>query len=299
VTTLTHPQVNVRGLHRVADRQVSQMTEALVESVKRIRSRITTSLVEQDIGQEPVGLLVLIDERLQFAKTAEPSQRLEATIGTLLEDGAGVALAIGVDREEAARLATHLKVKNPFMQQAAETLTASLIQGVTAESKKAVRQIMADAYRDGLAPAESAKLIRRVIGLTRGQAAAVKAREALSPQTVDAFADKLLRHRARVIARTETMRAANRGQQEAWKAMVRDGLIDTRQMQQVWIVTPDDRLCPVCAPMDGKAVSLGSRFESTERGVLPSERVGFAGETVECPPLHPQCRCTLGAVFGE
>jgi hypothetical protein len=53
--------------------------------------------------------------------------------------------------------------------------------------------------------------------------------------------------RAELIARTETMRASNEGQQEAWDQAVEEGLL-TGNEQQEWIVTPDDRLCPSASP---------------------------------------------------
>jgi hypothetical protein len=89
--------------------------------------------------------------------------------------------------------------------------------------------------------------------------------------------------RAEVIARTETMTAANAGQQEAWEQAVADGLL-TGQENRVWIVTPDDRLCPICAPM-----------EDVEAGM--NEEFNVDGDQVSEPPAHPRCRCTLGLVL--
>ena len=86
--------------------------------------------------------------------------------------------------------------------------------------------------------------------------------------------------RAETIARTETMKASNAGQQEAWDQAVDAGLL-TGSEQQVWIVTPDDRLCPICEPLDGQEQDLGGKFD-TELG------------KVDGPPAHPRCRCTVG-----
>ena len=105
--------------------------------------------------------------------------------------------------------------------------------------------------------------------------------------TVDELADRINEAlgdeaRADVIARTETMRASNEGQREAWDQAVEDGLL-TGDEKQEWIVTPDDRLCPICEPLDGEQVTLGEKFNVN-------------GEDLDGPPAHPNCRCTLGIV---
>lgn len=89
-------------------------------------------------------------------------------------------------------------------------------------------------------------------------------------------------NQADVIARTETMRASNEGQSQAWDQAVDADLL-TGAEQQVWIVTPDDRLCPICGAdgVDGQTVPLDGQFV-------------IDGEYVDGPPLHPRCRCTVG-----
>lgn len=85
--------------------------------------------------------------------------------------------------------------------------------------------------------------------------------------------------RAETIARTETMTASNAGQQLAWDQAIDEGFL-TGDEKQEWIVTPDDRLCPICEPLDGQTVKLGAKFD-TELG------------KVDGPPAHPNCRCTV------
>lgn len=101
----------------------------------------------------------------------------------------------------------------------------------------------------------------------------------LSSKIADLIGDEA---RAEVIARTETMRASNEGQQEAWDQATESGLL-TGDEKQEWIVTPDDRLCPICEPMDGVQVGLDELFD-------------VDGDQVDGPPAHPNCRCTIGLV---
>jgi SPP1 gp7 family putative phage head morphogenesis protein len=101
----------------------------------------------------------------------------------------------------------------------------------------------------------------------------------LTSEIADAIGDD---ERADLIARTETMRASNEGQQEAWDQAVEEGLLTGTERQE-WIVTPDDRLCPICEPMDGVVTDLDGYFD-------------VDGDQIDGPPAHPRCRCTIGLV---
>lgn len=98
---------------------------------------------------------------------------------------------------------------------------------------------------------------------------------------------KALRVRAEMIARTETMRAANGGARAAMATAQGQGLLPIDAHLE-WIVTPDDRLCARCSAMDFQTIPLltGSFTE-------PS-----GASTVDHPPIHPRCRCTLAYVPG-
>lgn len=97
----------------------------------------------------------------------------------------------------------------------------------------------------------------------------------LRAEVLDAVGDK---ERANLIARHETLLASNEGQRQAWDQAVDEGLL-TGNEKRVWIVTPDDALCPLCEPLDGATAPLDGEY--------PDD--GGDG-----PPLHVQCRCTEG-----
>jgi hypothetical protein len=90
--------------------------------------------------------------------------------------------------------------------------------------------------------------------------------------------------RADLIARTESMIAANEGQAEAWDQAVDDGLL-TGKEQKTWIVADDNALCPICDGLADQTVALDDNFESPD-----------TGEEFDQPPAHPRCRCTTGLV---
>lgn len=302
------PDQSWRLLHRVADAHLYNFVRPYTDSVHTVRARITDEVVAEALSRgltEPPHELLALLEVVVIAKEADPRQLaqqayaevLAATVHSMYD------YVRSTSGERAAELVGSFNVTSPQVLRAAQTLTANLVRGVTRESRNAIRRIIFNAVRDGIAPRDAAVLIRNVIGLTERQALSVAAYrsglvQAKTPpvrleRLVGRLAERKLKDRALNIARTETMRAANRGQQLLWESMARDRLVDTRTFRQRWVTTPDDRLCPRCAPMDGQTVHLGGSFEESQRGVLPSQRTAFAGETVQSPPLHPRCRCTL------
>lgn len=80
-----------------------------------------------------------------------------------------------------------------------------------------------------------------------------------------------------------TIRAANLGQQLLWRQAATQGLLLAERVRRSWIVTPDDKLCPLCRPLHEQTVPLDQPF-MTARG------------PVMTPPLHPRCRCALALV---
>jgi hypothetical protein len=78
--------------------------------------------------------------------------------------------------------------------------------------------------------------------------------------------------RARMIATTETTRAYSAATNEIQKLVNRTGI----QMEQVWHTRNDERVCPICGPLN----------ETPENVWL--------GEFPTGPPAHVNCRCDTG-----
>jgi SPP1 gp7 family putative phage head morphogenesis protein len=191
---------------------------------------------------------------------------------------------------------------NPHSVDWARSKSAELITEVRDSAKASVRRIITRALDEGLPPRQSSKLIQKVVGLTEAQSDAVAnledrirdnpggkiwagsrpvrvpaggASESWIDKVTSAYSDRLHRQRALTIARTETMRASNEGQQEMWAQAIESGLL-TGDEFKMWILTPDDRLCDECAAMEGEVVGIMEDFSTGEN-----------------PPLHPNCRCTI------
>lgn len=80
--------------------------------------------------------------------------------------------------------------------------------------------------------------------------------------------------RAQMIAATETTRAFYEGGKEAAEELRRLGFDPVG----VWETARDERVCPICAPLDG----------------LRENPSGGWGPNSERPPAHPNCRCGIG-----
>lgn len=223
-----------------------------------------------------------------LARAATTPLQLSKTIGVLEETlwAGGHVGAAGLDAS------LSFDVANPYAIRAAEHRGATLVKQVSGETKKALRQIVSRAIETGDPPRVQAKAIYDQVGLTTRQASRVaRARTAMlaSGRTVEQanalsakLTHKLRKERALNIARTETINAANRGQQEAWAQLQREGTLSPDTGKE-WITTPDDRRCDYCRAMDGQIVPIGEPFISARYG------------RVMQPALHPRCRCAMGA----
>jgi SPP1 gp7 family putative phage head morphogenesis protein len=88
---------------------------------------------------------------------------------------------------------------------------------------------------------------------------------------VYSFADE---RRAGLIAKTESFRAANWANREAW---VQSGVVKSLK----WYTAEDDRVCAFCQELDGQEVGIEDKFFTDTY---------TNGET---PPRHPDCRCYI------
>src|SRR5262249_8281632 len=164
------------------------------------------------------------------------AKNLNASLGRM-RTSAKTGLSIGMKFD----------VTNPEAVKWAEEHTGDLIDDLPQTTIDQLREIITSGFEEGKDVDELTKAVNDVIG----------------------YSD-----RAALIARTETMTAANEGQSQLWDQAIEDGLL-TGKERQVWIVTDDDRLCPECEALDGAEAELGGEFP---------------GDGGDGPPLHPNCR---------
>lgn len=83
--------------------------------------------------------------------------------------------------------------------------------------------------------------------------------------------------RAEQIGTNESWAAHNQGQQLVWMYAQAHGTIPQSATRE-WDTAEDERVCPVCGPMDHQEIPLSDKF-ATDEGPIWT------------PPLHPGCRC--------
>ena len=177
--------------------------------------------------------------------------------------------------------------KNREAQRIARDYGAAQIDLIDTETKQAVRTIIQWSIREGIAPRDAAKLIKKSVGLNRPQILALidydrrlppEMPPAVRAKAVGKYRGTLVRRRALMIARTEVIDALNLGAEVAWKQAQGQGLLGTDAKKE-WLTTPVGA-CNVCLALNGKSVKIGAQFPG-----------GLSG-----PTAHPNCRCGLAPV---
>lgn len=174
-----------------------------------------------------------------------------------------------------------------FIQKRGGVLAKNLTEQQHAAVKELIRHFVVD---EPVSAQKFATYLRPVIGLTGKETRAVLnfrdrlLAEGLSSDKIDIqvkkYAEYLHRARSIRIARTEISYAYNYGEFDAVGKAMDEGYVQG-EILKVWITAEDERTCPFCSEMDGETIEYNQTFE------------GLDGE-IECPPLHPNCRCTLG-----
>lgn len=217
------------------------------------------------------------------------------------------ALVRGARLRTAAPLRMRFDVSDPQAAAWAKRYAAALVSDIDAETLKALRTLLARVFKEGIPPARAARMIRSMVGLTERQAQAVLAvraaiesgagrkvwaggvavrvpeggaSSAFVNRVAKAYTSRLLRQRALLIARTETISAANEGQNQLWAQAVESGLLNGTEKRE-WIASQSEP-CPVCQRMNGQVRGLTEPFDAGKMGL------------VMAPPAHPGCRCGQG-----
>jgi len=135
---------------------------------------------------------------------------------------------------------------DPFDAAAREWLQThafELVRGVTQTTLNELRRTLTEGWEAGEGIPELADRVREVF-------------------------EEADRYRSFLIARTETTATGNMAQLSV--------LRQTGIGYKTWSTSDDERVCPVCGPLDGKTVRLDEEFAP---GIF-------------APPAHPNCRCT-------
>lgn len=113
-----------------------------------------------------------------------------------------------------------------------------------------------------------------ITGNTRRKLQELMAQGMSEEEILESIAFRFSTGHAEQVAITETTRAEGLFS-EALSARLNEQGIET---QIRWVTAEDERVCPICAPLDGKLKKDGG-------WITPK------GELITQPPSHPRCRC--------
>jgi len=91
------------------------------------------------------------------------------------------------------------------------------------------------------------------------------------------------RNRAAIIARTEIIKASNAATEQAY---VQSGVVEGKE----WLTAFDERTCEACMAMNGKTMALNKNYFNKGDKFMG---IHFDYDSIQYPPLHCNCRCTL------
>jgi len=225
------------------NQQVERQVWRFQSNPQKVRSY--RKWLQQQIDAEILTTVGGIDGRPWTAPYIESAYRkggirayIDLRAGDFIDEDEGFILG---SKEEFIRIA----FSQPTAQAQIELLYTRAfdeLQGVTQTMSQQMSRILAD-------------------GLVQGHGAAKIARSLRDNVT------KLTNTRAKVIARTEIVRSHAEGQLDSFEFL---GVEEVGIMAE-WSTAEDDRVCPMCAPLEGVVMTI-----EEARGLLPR---------------HPNCRC--------
>ncbi len=237
---------NVRALRSPVDTPVHKAADKHLDALT-VAVRYTFAK-----GRKALGKSANADAAVKAVKAALLDVLPDVLLSALLAGGKATTLKVSRAAERRALagkvLDFRFDVSNPLAAQWAREHAAELAKGISETTREDIAAAIANQEETG---------------------------ESAYDDILDAVGDDA---RAELIARTETMFAANEGQRQAWDQAVDKGLLD-EDSKRVWIAAGD--ACPECDELDGEETTLDGEYP---------------GDGGDGPPLHPACRCTEGIV---
>jgi hypothetical protein len=212
-------------------------------------------------------------------------------------------------RAIAAMQENNLRLVQSFTEGQRQSSTQALIDGIRRGANP--REIARD-FRDsiGLAPSQQRAVsnYRRFLETSDSQALqralrdkrfdstvrrALRGEITLTPSQIDKmvsrYSNRMVKHRAEVIARTEALRSVHEGNEELFRQAIESGQLDIANVIREWFTAGDERVRSSHTTMNGQVQPFGEPFISGKGSILryPGDPRAPAGEVI-------QCRCAVG-----
>jgi SPP1 gp7 family putative phage head morphogenesis protein len=170
------------------------------------------------------------------------------------------------------------------IERGAESAKADLAKELILDQGEVIKAVDQESFKFAYSVSHTAaEEVRAVVKRAATEGLTIRQSRTLLAETFETWDT----HRAERVARSETMRAVNKGAQLRYKAA---GVTEKR-----WIAALDS--CPICKSLDGKVVGIeeafvpeGHELPSLDATVKQTAKYG----PVENGNAHPNCRCTIG-----
>lgn len=313
----------VERLAALTGQWTAKIRRAFVDAVERLSDQIDVDAIAALLRQGRAGqALDAVNAALQ-ASGFEPVAL--ATTDAVIAAGKAAAEAMG-EVPGLAGIHFSFGMTNPSTVAALRDYEFGLIAQLNATARASVKQAVIIGVTQGRNPLDTARAVRGAIGLTSTQtqavanfrraleqspadaldralrdqrydptiARAVRQQSTIAPDKIDAMVQRYraryLKYRSQVIARTESIRAVNKGNVDAWRQAIASGKVAADSVTKRWLYTHDDktrhahRTIPMLNPDDP---GIDGKFKS-ELGPIayPGDPEAKAANTV-------QCRCAV------
>lgn len=297
-------------LLNAADAQIRQSFLRMVGQAKGVRTLETIAAL-LDAGRIEEALDVIDDVALGFFNSINAAY-----------------VAAGQSTATVLRQATGTLIQfDTTSPRAVESLRANnvrLVRELRQSQRDAFTSVLQDGVGRGLRPDQIARNLRSSLGLTGPQTQAVlnyrtaleqrdskalqrqlrdrrfdpTVRRAIDTDTpltqaqinrmTERYQERMLIHRSNVIARTESLRSVNQGDEEMWQQGVERGVVDPADINTHWRTASDERVRSSHSFMNNQAREFGEPFTSGN-----GNRLRFPGDPAAPGSDTIQCRCVL------
>ena len=280
--------------HRIADGIAPSMRRAFLDAVKNAKEQFSLPAIIRAIenGDQVERVVPFRTMEVLFFRA------FRTMLGeTLLEAAKAHGKLLPRLQKDIFSLGFSFDLTNPAAIAWIRQHAFDLVDGVSDQTREALRQILQRSFAGEMTVPQQAQFIRDLVGLDvrranaldkfRQQLAASDLSDARSETLLVQYQKRLLAARATAIARTESITVSSNGQHQLWLKALTDGFLDDTVRRRP-IITPDSRLCPLCSPMPSNPANTVRLNEPFTRG---------DGVKVMNPAFHTHCRCSQGLVF--
>jgi len=226
------------------------------------------------------NLLIMLGKSIMAQDNTTDVDGTIAQITQILQDNAQIgakegakALELLANDDIAAEIRNILKSNEVYtsasLKSRIENRTRTLVKGYSEYTQTVMNEVLGSS--EGLSASEIKKRLAEVMPTSR----------------------------AEMIARNETVYAIKSGRLEQDESLAQKyGLT----VKLVWRTSHDNKVCPVCAAMDGKEASLGEAFVDmveTSDGELLSWEHSKWNDGGKIPDAHVNCRCYFDEILVE